>query len=137
MPRTIRCRMVPPFVTARTFCASRDGLRKLGFLKDGAYKTKIFCAVYDYAGKAYLNKGFWNLKRKLGVTKHFLEIIKLKFGNKFPYIVLFFKAFLNHGCILFSEKMRDYPNFSFCIPITLAKICFFPIIMTCAKIPLY
>ena len=27
-------------------------------------------------GKADLSKGYWNSKRKLGVTTHFLEIIK-------------------------------------------------------------
>ena len=32
---------------------------------------KYFCAVYDYAGKADLSKGYWNPKRKLGVTTHF------------------------------------------------------------------
>ena len=37
---------------------------------------KYFCAVYDYAGKSDLSKGYWNPKRKLGVTAHFLEIIK-------------------------------------------------------------
>ena len=36
---------------------------------------KYFCAVYDCAGKADLSKGYWNPKRKLGVTTHFLEII--------------------------------------------------------------
>ena len=35
-----------------------------------------FCAIYDYVGKADLSKGSWNPKRKLGVTTHFLEIIK-------------------------------------------------------------
>ena len=37
---------------------------------------KYFCAVYDYAGKADLSKGYWNPKRKLGVTTHFSEIIE-------------------------------------------------------------
>ena len=30
---------------------------------------------YDYVGKVYLGKGYWNPKRKLGVTMHFSEII--------------------------------------------------------------
>ena len=34
------------------------------------------CTVYDYAGKSNLSNGFWNPKRKLGVTTHLLEIIK-------------------------------------------------------------
>ena len=37
---------------------------------------KYFCVVYDYAGKEGLSKGYGNPKRKLGVTTHFLEIIK-------------------------------------------------------------
>ena len=37
---------------------------------------KYFCVVNDYAGKAGLSKGYWNPKRKMGVTRHFLEIIK-------------------------------------------------------------
>ena len=40
-------------------------------------KTDIFCAVYNYTGKADLGKGCWNPKKKLVVTTHFSEIIKL------------------------------------------------------------
>ena len=40
--------------------------------------SKYFCAVFDYAGKADLSKGYLNPKRKLGVTMHFSEIIKFK-----------------------------------------------------------
>ena len=36
---------------------------------------KYFYAVYDHAEKADLIKGYWNPKRKLGVTTHFSEII--------------------------------------------------------------
>ena len=35
--------------------------------------TKYFWAVYDFLRKADLSKGYWNPKRKLGVTTHFLE----------------------------------------------------------------
>ena len=40
---------------------------------------KYFCAVYGYAGKADLSKGYWNPKRKLGATAHFSEIIKQQY----------------------------------------------------------
>ncbi len=30
--------------------------------------AKIFCAVHDYVGKADLSKGYFNPKRKLGLT---------------------------------------------------------------------
>ena len=55
------------------------GNYKQGF-KDGALLIipRYFCAVYDYAGKADLSNGFWNPKRKLVVTTHFPEIIKLQ-----------------------------------------------------------
>ena len=43
---------------------------------------KYFCAIYDYAEKADLSKGYWNPKRKLGVTTHFLEIIKQQLFEK-------------------------------------------------------
>jgi len=37
--------------------------------------------------KVDLNKGYQNPKRKLGVTKHFSEIIEFKFRKKVPYIL--------------------------------------------------
>ena len=43
---------------------------------------KCFCTVYDYAGKADLNMGYWNPERILGAAGHFcgdnLLIIILK-----------------------------------------------------------
>jgi len=71
-------RTVPPFVTAHTFYASPDILQQC-----------LFCAVYVCVEKADLTKGYQNPKRKLGVTTHFSEIIKLKFGKKLPYILVF------------------------------------------------
>ena len=43
--------------------------------------TEVFLCglIYDYAGKAGLSKGYWNPKRKLGVTTHFSEIIKQQY----------------------------------------------------------
>ena len=29
-------------------------------------QQKYFCTVYDYAGKADLNMGYWNPERKIG-----------------------------------------------------------------------
>ena len=66
---------------------------KVGFLLAVAAKTEYFCAVYNHAGKADLGKGYWNPKRKSGVTSHFSEIIKLQFAEKRPYIALYFGAF--------------------------------------------
>ena len=40
---------------------------------------KYFCAVYDYVGKADLSKGYWNPKRKLGVSNNiFLKSTKIQ-----------------------------------------------------------
>ena len=41
-----------------------------------------FCAVQNYAEKAELSKCSWYPKRKLGVTMHFSEKIKLQFGKE-------------------------------------------------------
>ena len=75
-------RTVPPFVTAHTFCASRDIWVSQGICP---LIQQYFCAVYDYVEKADFSKGYQNPKRKLGVTTHFSEIIELKFGKKLPY----------------------------------------------------
>jgi len=80
---------------------------------------------------ADLNKGYQNPKRKLGVTTHFSEIIELKFEKKMPYILCILKLFYNYGCLVFPEKCG--PHFSFWIPVGLAKICFFLIVITFAK----
>ena len=71
-------RTVPTIVIAHTFCASRDTRISYGWclLIQG-----YFCAVQDYAEKAKLSKCSWYTKRKLGVTTHFSEIIKLQFGK--------------------------------------------------------
>ena len=46
-------------------------------IKDGAglLIKDIFSPVCDYAGNEDLDKSYWNLKRKLGVTTHFSKII--------------------------------------------------------------
>ena len=45
------------------------------------------------AEKAELSKCFWYPKRKLEVTMHFSEVIKLQFGKKMQNITLYFTAF--------------------------------------------
>ena len=74
-------RMVPTFVTAHTcmFCASRGTQVSYGrCLPIPGY----FCVVQNYVEKAELSKCSWYPKRKLGVTMHFSEIIKLQFAKK-------------------------------------------------------
>lgn len=54
--RTVR------FVTTRKFCASRYDPRNSDFLRKVPTNTKIFCAVYDFAGGENICKGCWNPK---------------------------------------------------------------------------
>ena len=44
-------RMMSPFSAAHTFCASRDGQRD-------PYNSKVFFAVYEYAGKEDISKSY-------------------------------------------------------------------------------
>ena len=74
--------MVPPFATAYEFCASHDGSRKSDFLTAVPAKTKIFLRCLCPCRKSRSWQGYWDPKRKLVVTTHFSEIIKLQFGNK-------------------------------------------------------
>ena len=66
-----------PFVTAHTFCVSRDGPRKLGFFAAMPAKTDSFARFITTREKQILAMGYWNPKRKVGATVHFFEIIKL------------------------------------------------------------
>ena len=67
------------------------------------------------AGKKDRSKGRRNeKKKKLGVTTHFSEIIKLQFGKKFHTLL----------CIL-DVFAISVPEFSFWIPIVMPR-CAFP-----------
>ena len=113
--KIIFLRTVPTFVTAHTFCASRDTRVSYGWclLIQG-----YFCAVKNYVEKGELSKCSWYPKRKLEVTMHFSEMIKLQSGKS----------------LSLSQKMCGYPQFSFWVPITLSKICFPRIIVYHTKI---
>ena len=68
--------------------------RYSGFLWVVPTNTGIFLCGFNCAEKAELSKWFWYSKRKLGVTMHFSEIIKLQFGGKrhtVLCILLFFR----------------------------------------------
>ena len=62
---------MPPFPTAHTYCASREGPRKPGFFTAVPAQKEIFFADYNFVGKVDLGKGYGNPKRKLGLTLHF------------------------------------------------------------------
>ena len=62
-----------------------------------------FCAVYNDTDKGKLSKVYWDPKRKLRLTAHFSEIIKIQFGKNAitPY-------FLFQQPVLFSAAQK-YP----------------------------
>ena len=47
-----------PFATAHTFCASQNGPRVPNFLRKLSTISKVFCAVYDNAGREELKKSY-------------------------------------------------------------------------------
>ena len=113
-------RTVPTIVIAHTFCASRDTPISYGWcLSIQGY----FCPVQNYAEKAELCKCSWYPKRKLGVTMHVSEIIKLQFGKLNAIHCFVFQSFLQILLINYLRKMRGYPQFSFWISIRLVNIC--------------
>ena len=83
-------RTVPTVVIAHTFCAPRDTRVSYGWclLIQG-----YFCAVQNYPEKAERSKCSWHVKRKLGVTLQFSEIIKLQFGKERHTLLSTFKSF--------------------------------------------
>ena len=54
--------------------------------------------------KQTLTRAIKNPNRKLGVTTHFSEIIKLKFGRKLSNILCILKLFWYYGCFIIFEK---------------------------------
>ena len=85
-------RMVPTIVIEHTFCASRDtwiSYRRCLLIQE------YFCAVQNYSDKAKLSKCSWYPKRKLGVTMHFSEIIKLQFAKERHTLLCILKLFIN------------------------------------------
>ena len=61
-------------IIAHTFCASRD--TRISYRRCLLIHG-YFCAVQNCAEKAELSKRSWYPERKLGLTMHFSEIIKL------------------------------------------------------------
>ena len=83
---------MPTIVIAHTFCASRDtkiSYRRCLLIHD------YFCAVQNYAEKTELSKFSWYPKRKLGVTMHFSEIIKLQLGKERHTLLCILNHFTN------------------------------------------
>ena len=63
------------------------------FLSPVPTNTGIFLRTLKYPEKEDLSKYSWYPKRKLGVTLHFLEIIKLQFEKKCHTLLCILKLF--------------------------------------------
>ena len=90
---------MPTIVVAHTFCASPD---PPFFYRQCLLIQGYFCAVYNYPEKVDLSKYSWYPKRKLGVTMHFREIIKLQFEKERYSLLCILKLFTDiiHGLSL-------------------------------------
>ena len=80
--------MVPTIVIALTFCASRDTRISYGW-------RLLLQRYFRMSLKLHLASALGNQKRKLGVTTHFSDIIKLEFGKERHTLLCIFKIFRN------------------------------------------
>ena len=62
----------------------RSQNQAIAYLRMVPTNMKVFCTTHGYMGKEDLNMGYWNLKRNLGVTMHFSELMK-KNGNLYSF----------------------------------------------------
>ena len=102
-------RTVPSFGTLHTFCTSQDGPRKPSFLMAVPVlsKQRCICVGDNCAGKADLGKlGYWNSKRKLGVTMHFSEITRPDWDNGIVWVTKI--AWCCFGSILALHYLSSY-----------------------------
>ena len=83
---------MPTIVVAHTFCVSRD--TRISY-RPCLLIQGYFGAVQNYAEKSELSKFSWYPKRKLGVTMHFSEIIKVQFGKDIHTMFCILKLFSN------------------------------------------
>ena len=79
----------------------------------------------DYGEKADLTKGYWNSKRKMWVTTHFLEIIKQPYFLKRVKIQRMYGNFFANLIPIISEKCVVNPNFLFGFRYLLLRSAFF------------
>ena len=101
---------MPTIIIAHTFCASRDTRISYGWclLIQG-----YFFVFQNYAEKEELSKCSWYLKRKLGVTTHFSEIIKLQFIGKERHTLLCILKLFTNIVDLLSSKNAWLPSIFF------------------------
>ena len=69
--------------------------------------------VENCAEKAELSKCSWCLKRKLGATEHFSEIIKLPFDKKSHTLLCILALFRIIVSFIISKRYVVTPNFHF------------------------
>ena len=83
-------RTVPTIVIAHMFCASPE--TRISYRRCILFQG-YFCAVSNYREKVDLSKYSWYPKRKLGLTMHFWEIIKLQFERERHTLLCILKLF--------------------------------------------
>ena len=88
--------------------------------------------VHDHAGKADLSKGYWNPKRKFGVTTQFLEIMKQQYSIilKNSKIQQAIYTLFSKLKLYYLRKMHGYLDH-------LLSSAFFALFLNRAKISLY
>ena len=87
-------RVVIPFKDGAYYCYCAYALR-ISRYSDSLINTGIFLRGSKLWGKAELSKCSWYPQRKLGVTRHFSEIIKLQFGKECHTLLCILKLFTN------------------------------------------
>jgi len=107
-----------------------------GFLRNLPTNTTMFLRGLWLCGGGGSWQGLSESGKNWGVATHLSEIIELNLERN-CHTFFVFNAILELWLLNYLWKMRDYPHFSFWIPVTLAGICFFPIVITFAKMHLY
>ena len=104
-------RTVPTIVIVHTFCASLD--TRISY-RQCLLIQGYFCAVWNCPEKVDLGKYSCYPKRKLGVTMHFWEIIKLQFEKERHTLLCILKLFTDIILeIIIFEKCVVTRNFLF------------------------
>ena len=86
------------FLTAHTFCASRDGLRNSGFLCTVPSNIKVFLRGSEVCRKSRSYQELLESGKKIEGNHAFSETTEFKSGKHMPYNVLYFTVFLIGQC---------------------------------------
>ena len=130
----LQLRTVPPFVTVHYV------LRISGyscFLMNLPPNTTTFLGGLWQCGKSRSKRRLSESKKKIRGTRAFFRDNWAEIWKEIAIHSLYFNAVLGLWLLNYLWKMGGYPHFSFWILVGLAKICFFSIVITFAKVHLY